>query len=108
MRQVTRERASSTFSFLRIYDPGAAVAPHRDHPVARWNIDLVVGGEPPPSRRTAWPFWIAARPGRRAVRLGLGDAVLHRGTHLTHWRAAQPAGRSTVLACFHYGPGNSG
>ena len=108
VRQVTRERASSTFSFLRIYDPGAALAPHRDNPVARWNIDLVVGGEPPPSRRTAWPFWIAARPGRRAVRLGLGDAVLYRGTHLTHWRAAQPAGRSTVLACFHYGPGNSG
>jgi hypothetical protein len=103
VRQVTRERAPSTFAFLRIYDAGAVLAPHRDRPVCRWNIDLVVGGEPPPVQRTAWPLWIAARPGRRAVRLGLGDAVLYRGTRLTHWRSAQPAGHSTALACFHYG-----
>ena len=64
---------------------------------------LLHEGKPAPERRTAWPFWIAARPGRRAVRLGLGDGVLYRGTHLTHWRSAQPAGHSTVLACFHYG-----
>ncbi len=107
VRQVTRERAASTFSFLRIYDPGAVLAPHRDRPVCRWNIDLVVGGQPAPDRRTAWPLRIAAPPGRRTVRLGLGDAVLYRGTHLTHWRSAQPAGRSTVLACFHYGRTNS-
>jgi hypothetical protein len=103
VRQVTRERAPSTFAFLRVYDAGAVLVPHRDRPACRWNIDLVVGGEPAPEARTAWPLWIAARPGRRAVRLGLGDGVLYRGTDLTHWRSAQPAGHSTVLACFHYG-----
>ena len=108
VNQVTRQRAPSTFSFLRVYDAGAVLERHRDHPVCRWNIDLVVGGEPPPVRRSAWPLWIAARRGRRAVRLGLGDGVLYRGTHLTHWRPLQPAGHSTVLACFHYGRGDSG
>jgi hypothetical protein len=103
VRQVTGERAPSTFSFLRVYDAGAVLRRHRDHPVCRWNLDLVVGGEPPPGRRTAWPLWLAARPGRRAVRLALGDAVLYRGSRVTHWRSFQPAGRSTVLACFHYG-----
>jgi len=103
VRQITRDRASSTSSFLRAYHAGAVLDRHRDHPVCRWNIDLVVGGEPPPVRRTAWPLWIAARPGRRAVRLGLGDGVLYRGTHVTHWRSVQLAGHSTVLACFHFG-----
>ena len=103
IRRITRDRAASTWSFLRAYDAGAVLHRHRDHPVCRWNVDLVVGGEPVPVRRTAWPLWIAARPGRRAVRLGLGDGVLYRGTHVTHWRSVQPAGHSTVLACFHFG-----
>jgi hypothetical protein len=107
VRQVTRQPAPSTFSFLRVYDAGAVLERHRDHPVCRWNIDLVVGGEPPPVRRSAWPLWIAARPGRRAVRLGLGDGVLYCGAHVTHWRSVQPAGQSTVLACFHYGRAGS-
>jgi hypothetical protein len=107
VQQITRERAPSTWSFLRAYDAGAVLDRHRDHPVCRWNIDLVVGGEPPPVRRTAWPLWITARPGHRAVRLGLGDGVLYRGTHVTHWRSVQPAGRSTVLACFHFGRAGS-
>jgi hypothetical protein len=101
--QVTREQAPSTFSFLRVYDPGAVLEPHRDRRVCRWNIDLVAGGDPPPERRTAWPLWIDGGRGRRAVRLGLGDGLLYRGTELRHWRSAQPAGQSTVLACFHYG-----
>jgi len=107
IRQITGDRAPSTWSFLRAYDAGAVLDRHRDHPVCRWNIDLVVGGEPPPVRRTAWPLWVAARPGPRAVRLGLGDGVLYRGTHLTHWRSVQPAGQSTVLACFHFGRSGS-
>jgi hypothetical protein len=107
VRQITDRRAPSAFSFLRAYEAGAVLNRHRDHPVCRWNIDLVVGGEPAPVRRTAWPLWIAARPGRRAVRLGLGDGVLYRGTHMTHWRSGQPAGHSTVLACFHFGRADS-
>ncbi|MGH2609617.1 MAG: hypothetical protein ACRDHF_11100, partial [Tepidiformaceae bacterium] len=47
------------------------------------------------------------RQGRRAVRLGLGDGLLYRGTELRHWRRAQPAGRTTMLACFHYGRAQS-
>jgi hypothetical protein len=101
--QVTGEQIPSTFSFLRVYGPGAVLAPHRDRPACRWNIDLVVGGDPPPERRTAWPIWIEGRQGRCAVRLGLGDGLLYRGTELRHWRRAQPTGRTTLLACFHYG-----
>ncbi len=105
VRQVTGERAPWTFSFLRVYEPGAVLASHRDAPVCRWNIDLVVGGEPAPERRSAWPLWVDGRGGVRPIRLGLGDGLLYRGADLRHWRRAQPASHTTVLAALHYGGG---
>lgn len=103
VRQVTGEHAPWTFSFLRVYEPGASLASHRDAPVCRWNIDLVVGGEPAPERRSAWPLWVDGRGGARPIRLGLGDGLLYRGTDVRHWRRAQPASHTTVLAALHYG-----
>jgi hypothetical protein len=104
VNRVTAGRSRSTFTYLRIHDPGAILGRHRDQPSCRWNVDLVVGGEPTPARRTAWPLWIDGRRGPEAVRLGLGDGVLYRGDRLQHWRHAQPHGRTTVLASLHYGP----
>jgi hypothetical protein len=103
VRQVTEERAPWTFSFLRVYEPGDFIASHRDTPVCRWNIDLIVGGEPAPERRGAWPLWVEGRGGARPIRLGLGDGLLYRGADVRHWRRAQPASHTTVLAAFHYG-----
>jgi hypothetical protein len=100
---VTGERAPSMFSFLRVYDPGGRLAVHRDRPACRWNVDLVIGGEPAPARRDAWPLWMAGRRGRQAVRLGLGDGVLYRGDRVLHGRHPQPRGRTTVVGCLHYG-----
>ena len=103
VRAVTGERAPSRFSFLRVYDPGGRLARHRDQPVCRWNVDLVIGGEPAPARRSAWPLWMDGRRGREAVRLGLGDGVLYRGDRVHHRRRPQPPGRTTVVGCLHYG-----
>ncbi len=103
VRQVTGERVPWTFSYLRVYEPGAVVSNHRDAAVCRWNVDLVVGGEPAPERRGAWPMWVEGREGPQPIRLGLGDGLLYRGAGLRHWRRAQPAARTTVLAALHYG-----
>ncbi len=103
VRSVTRERARSTFSFLRVYDPGAFLASHRDQPVCRWNVDLVVGGEPASTRRDAWPLWMHGRRGPRPVHLGLGDGVLYRGDRVRHWRRPQLGGRITMVAALHFG-----
>ena len=103
VRQVTGDRSPHTFSFLRLYEPGAVLASHQDAPVCRWNIDFIVGGHPAPDRGSAWPLWIDSPGGARAVRLALGDGLLYRGTELRHWRRPQPASRRTVLAALHYG-----
>jgi alkylated DNA repair dioxygenase AlkB len=92
------------FTYLRVYDPGAILGTHRDQPSCRWNVDLVVGGEPRPERRNAWPLWLDGRRGPEPVRLGLGDGLLYRGDRLQHWRHAQPRRHTTVLASLHYGP----
>jgi len=102
--RLTGERARSAFTYLRVYDPGSVLGRHRDRPSCRWNIDLVVGGDPAPSPRTAWPLWIDGRRGAEAIRLGLGDAVLYRGDRLSHWRHAQRRGHTTAIASLHYGP----
>jgi len=102
--RVTGGRARSTFTYVRVYDHGAILGRHRDQPSCRWNVDLVVGGEPAPARRTAWPLWIDGRRGPEPVRLGLGDGVLYRGDRLQHWRHRQRRGRTTMLASLHYGP----
>jgi hypothetical protein len=102
--RLTGDRARPTFTYLRVYDPNAVLGRHRDRPSCRWNIDLVVGGDPRPARRTAWPLWIDGRRGAEAIRLGLGDAVLYHGDRLSHWRHAQRRGHTTVLASLHYGP----
>jgi hypothetical protein len=101
--RLTGERARPTFSYLRVYDPGAVLRPHFDRPSCRWNVDLVVGGEPAPSARNAWPLKLESRRGTRTVRLGLGDGLLYRGDEVRHWRRPQPRGRTTVLASLHYG-----
>jgi len=100
---VTGDRAPSHSSFVRVYDPGAVLASHRDRPVCRWTVDLVVGGEPAPERRTAWPLWMQGRRGAESVRLALGEGVLYRGDRVAHWRRPQPRGRTTTVASLHYG-----
>ena len=102
--RVTGSRPRATFTYLRVYDRGAILGTHRDQPSCRWNVDLVVGGQPRPVRRNAWPLWLDGRRGPEPVRLGLGDGLLYRGDRLQHWRHAQPRGRTTVLASLHYGP----
>jgi len=101
--RLTGERATPTFSYLRVYDPGAMLGPHLDRPSCRWNVDLVVGGDPAPSLHNAWPLKLESRRGARTVRLGLGDGLLYRGDQVRHWRRPQPRGRTTVLASLHYG-----
>jgi hypothetical protein len=103
VRRLTGDRAQSSFTYLRVYDPGAVLGRHHDRSACRWNIDLVVGGDPAPSRRTAWPLWIEGRRGAEAIRLGLGDGMLYRGDRLPHWRHAQRRRHTTVLASLHFG-----
>lgn len=75
-------RLFPTYSYLRLYKHGNALAPHRDRPACEISVSLNIGQEPP----VAWPLWMRGPGGPQAVALHPGDAVLYRGIELEHWR----------------------
>ncbi len=86
---------------VSVYQPGAFLRRHRDQPQYVWNLSLVVDAEPETDEREAWPICIEVEGRARAVRLEIGDAVLYRGSELTHWRDVLPDAHSvTLLFCF--------
>ena len=71
-----------TYSYVRLYAQGDALAPHRDRPSCEISLSLTLGQEPP----APWPLWIRGPEGELAARLEPGDALLYRGIDCEHWR----------------------
>jgi hypothetical protein len=86
-----------TYSYLRLYRSGDALAAHRDRPACEISLSLNLGQEP----AAAWPLWFRAASGPHAVTLRPGDAVLYRGTTVEHWREPY-TGMRTAQVFLHY------
>lgn len=71
-----------TYSYVRLYARGDALAPHRDRPACEFSLSLALGQEP----LTPWPLWIRGPEGEHAAHLEPGDALLYRGMDCEHWR----------------------
>lgn len=86
-----------TYSFVRLYLEGQALAPHRDRPSCEHSVTLHLG-----SSGDNWPLMIRPASGA-AVSIGLeqGDALLYRGTDHIHWRDPLP-GAWYLQAFLHY------
>ncbi|HEV2802525.1 MAG TPA: hypothetical protein VGW12_18785 [Pyrinomonadaceae bacterium] len=86
---------------VSVYQPGAFLRRHKDQPQYVWNLSLVLDAEPETEQEAAWPICIETEGRTREVRLEIGDAVLYRGSELTHWRDVLPDDQSvTLLFCF--------
>jgi hypothetical protein len=90
-------RLYPTYSYMRLYKNGDALKAHHDRPACEISLSLNIGQEP----GGAWPLWIHAADGPRAVELDPGDAVLYRGIELEHWRAPY-AGMQAAQVFLHY------
>ena len=71
-----------TYSYLRVYKRGDALAKHRDRPACEVSVSLCLGyvAEGP------WPLWIEGPHGVSAAAMKPGDALLYRGIECLHWR----------------------
>lgn len=99
--RITPAPVRPSHSQVSVYQPGAFLRRHKDQPQYVWNLSLVVDAEPETDERDAWPICIEVEGRTREVRLEIGDAVLYRGSQLTHWRDVLPDARSvTLLFCF--------
>ncbi|HEX8456955.1 MAG TPA: hypothetical protein VF656_06645 [Pyrinomonadaceae bacterium] len=99
--RITPAPVSASHCQVSVYQPGALLRRHRDQPQYVWNLSLVMDAEPETGRENAWPICIEVEGRTHEVRLEIGDAVLYRGSELTHWRDVLPDNQSvTLLFCF--------
>jgi len=75
-------RLYPTYSYLRVYQPGATLERHRDRPSCEVSVTLSLGFQAP----AHWPIWIEGPNGTTGVALEPGDALLYRGCDCYHWR----------------------
>jgi hypothetical protein len=82
VEELTGLRLDPTYSYLRVYRTGDALAPHRDREACEISVSVNLGQEPP----SAWPLWIRGQTGPEAIHLEPGDALVYRGIEREHWR----------------------
>lgn len=82
--EIVGEELLPTYSYVRLYLEGTALARHRDRPACEVSTTVTLGGD----LADEWPLWVAHPPDDTEVeiRLPVGSAVLYRGCDLEHWR----------------------
>ena len=86
-----------TYSYGRVYKKGDILPKHRDRPACEISISLNLSQDPD----EPWPLHVQLGQHDVPVKLKPGDALLYRGTELTHWREPY-AGQSLVQVFLHY------
>ncbi|MEA5446019.1 hypothetical protein VCB98_09330 [Gammaproteobacteria bacterium AB-CW1] len=81
--EITGRRLEPCYSFLRIYQAGSQLRPHRDRPSCEFSVTMHVGKGPGAGD---WPIWIEGPDGPSAVSMEPGDLMVYRGAALSHWR----------------------
>jgi len=94
---VTGVQLYPTYSYVRLYGRGDALAAHQDRCSCEFSVSLALGQEP----AAPWPLWIRGPLGPHAAALAPGDALLYRGIDCEHWR--EPYGGDRLAQVFlHY------
>lgn len=89
-----------TYTYARIYAQGAELLPHLDRPECEHSMTISFGGE----YDELWPIWLMDRvrhSSPQMAALNPGDAVIYRGTQLSHWRD-EFLGKSQYQAFLHF------
>ena len=86
-----------TYSYVRLYKPGASLARHQDRDACEISLTLSLGAAP----AWQWPIWIEGFRKTEAVCLAPGDALVYRAIECAHWRDAF-TGEFAAQAFLHY------
>lgn len=94
MREFTGvDNLKPSYSYIRFYEKGQFLPPHRDRPSCQYSITLPLSAYDD----TPWTIYL----NNSAVDLELGDMVLYKGCEAEHWR--EPfTGEWQVQAHLHY------
>lgn len=91
-----------SYNYVAIYQGGAALEPHTDRRACEYTVSLAVDATPEPQAQVPWPLHLAAPEGVVSVWQPLGDGLLFRGRHLSHWRDPLAEGHSSTSVLFHF------
>ena len=97
MEQVTGLSLFPTYSYLRIYEPGAVLARHKDRHACEISASVTLGYDAP----EPWPLWLETHQHSRSITLHRGDMLVYKGRELEHWRERFD-GNYWIQAFFHY------
>ena len=97
VEQATGSGLWPTFSYLRVYQRGNLLKPHRDRPSCEISMTVNLGM----SADEPWPIWIAGPEGIASVPLHPGDGLIYRGCDCYHWREPL-AGSYQAQVFLHY------
>ena len=98
-----------TYSYFRVYRPGAVLAPHRDRLACEISATVCLGFDCTNDDLPGytWPLWVRPlRPAGEAAAplscaMAPGDLVVYRGCDVEHWRD-EFRGRWQVQTFLHY------
>ena len=104
LRRVTRETIIPSYTYLSAYRENAELERHLDRPQCVWNASLLIDTNRDDDDGRTWPIFLDTINGQREIRLDLGDAVVHRGADVPHWRPQASEGERQTLVLLHYVP----
>jgi hypothetical protein len=91
-------RLLPTYSYVRLYERGQELRPHRDRPACEFSVTVHLGSSEPVN----WPMWCRIGKGEPvAVHQSPGDGLLYEGPRTLHWRDPF-AGEWHLQAFLHY------
>lgn len=79
---IVDKKLSPTYSYGRIYYPGAKMDAHTDRPPCEYSVSLTLGVE-----GKVWPIFFKDRSGTtKEIIIEPGSMVVYSGCELVHWR----------------------
>jgi hypothetical protein len=97
VEEVTEKSLYPTYTYARIYYPGATMERHTDRPSCEYSTTINISIDPEP-----WEIWFETLQGdHKAINLYPGDMIVYKGDTLPHWRT-EYKGKRQNQAFLHY------
>lgn len=89
-----------TYSYARTYLPGSELLPHTDRKSCEISVTVCLDKHP---KDLSWPLGIEGADGTASnIDLDISDAIIYKGSELTHWRAELQENSQLTQIFFHY------
>lgn len=95
-------RVKPTFAYVASYPGGTDLEAHTDRAQCEYAVSVLIDYVPEPVEQSPWPLQFAGPNGTRKVWQCLGDAVLYRGTRISHWRDRLAAAAMSTSMLFYF------